>query len=148
MFVTSRPNRRNFCCLYLFLKTRKSLQCCFFCFQTSVHLILVQVVTDDGMRMVVAAALNAKMKPFLFHLFTIWLNAEIVSHFYHPFILMGVFWYWDLFLHGPAKTFFFPLPCKTSAFSKVLILLWTWGRGGIKILLCIRVSNLWNQMQH
>lgn len=80
MLVTNRPNGGHFCCLYLFLKTRKYLQCCFCCLQTSVPLILTQVVTDDGMRMVAAVALNAKMKPFLFHLFTIWPNAEIVSH--------------------------------------------------------------------
>jgi len=70
MFVTGRPGRGNFCCLYLFLKTRKYFQCPFCCFLTSVCLTLMQVVTDDGMRMVVAAALNAKMKPFLFQLFT------------------------------------------------------------------------------
>lgn len=68
------------CHLHLFLKIRKYLWCCFCCFHIAVHLILMQVVTDDGTRMGVAAALSAKMKLFPLLLFTIWLIAETVSH--------------------------------------------------------------------
>lgn len=70
MFVTGRLNRWNFCHFDLSLKIRKYL-CCFCCFQASVRFVLMQVVTDGGTRMGVAAALSAKMKLFLLHLLTI-----------------------------------------------------------------------------